>query len=756
MRIFTVVVLVGLLTACSEPAEQAQKTPAFDVNIRWTSYGIPHVTANDWSSLGYGFAYATANDAVCVIARDVVMVNGELSRHFGAEDDNVASDVFHRSELTAQKLEKHRAGEDADSRAFTRGYVAGYNRFLDDHAGSLPGSCANADWVRKIDADDVARLTIGVAIRYGLARFGTSMVNAAPPGQEVARLELDVDLPTGIGSNAVGIGSALSATGGGILLGNPHYPWRGSSRFHMIHTTIPGELDVMGASLYTTTRIGIGFNKDVAWTHTVSTAARFTLYQLSLHPENPLRYRYGNEYRDLTPQAVSVERLGDNGELVAEEHTVWRSHYGPVIVSDELPWTDTHAYAVRDAVIDNNRAGTTYRAMHLAGSVEELVTAISQQGVYWTNTIAADRHGKALYADISGTPNVNAELLKRCRRSVPGLPDRVVVLNGADLRCEWRDDPRSAVPGALAADEMPRLIRDDYVANSNDSYWFSNPLAPLEGYSPIIGDERTARSLRTRAGLAFIQEHIDAGTRLTAEHLQDMLYSHRNFGAELLLDDVLALCDAEPSDVQAAQGDISAACATLAAWDRAQTVSSRGAQVWTEFWREAQGIDGLYAVPFDADNPVSTPRGLAVDDPAVADALRAALVTATTRLEGANVSLDAPWGEVQYDMRGSERIPIPGGQGWAGMWSMIVANLEPGRGYTPIVHGNSYIQVISWDEQGELDARGMLTYSQSEESDSPHYGDLTRLYAEGGWVTLPFSDADINADPNLRSLRLTE
>jgi acyl-homoserine-lactone acylase len=28
----------------------------YNVDIRWTSYGIPHVKADDWGSLGYGFA----------------------------------------------------------------------------------------------------------------------------------------------------------------------------------------------------------------------------------------------------------------------------------------------------------------------------------------------------------------------------------------------------------------------------------------------------------------------------------------------------------------------------------------------------------------------------------------------------------------------------------------------------------------------------------------------------------------------------
>jgi acyl-homoserine-lactone acylase len=60
------------LLSCSSDHSAAESTAiaGYDTEIRWTSYGIPHVKANNWESLGYGFAYATATDAVCVIARD--------------------------------------------------------------------------------------------------------------------------------------------------------------------------------------------------------------------------------------------------------------------------------------------------------------------------------------------------------------------------------------------------------------------------------------------------------------------------------------------------------------------------------------------------------------------------------------------------------------------------------------------------------------------------------------------------------------
>ena len=59
---------------------------------------------------------------------------------------------------------------------------------------------------------------------------------------------------------------------------------------------MPGVYDMMGASLHGVPHILIGFNQDVAWSHTVSTAQRFTLFEHELVDGNPYQYRYDDEY----------------------------------------------------------------------------------------------------------------------------------------------------------------------------------------------------------------------------------------------------------------------------------------------------------------------------------------------------------------------------------------------------------------------------------------------------------------------------
>lgn len=715
----------------------------YNVDIRWTSYGIPHVKADDWGSLGYGFAYATANDGICVFAREIARANGTLSADFGATGEHLASDTFHRAIVTQERVQRNAAAMSENMRSYTAGFVAGYNRFVDDNRDKLPAACAGEKWVRPISELELGRTFIAVGIRYGTGNFAAGIAAAAPPGEPVAALTLDYDMPRGIGSNAIALGSDLTQSGKGILFGNPHYPWHGPARFHMIHTTIPGEIDTMGASLLSGSFVVIGFNKDIAWTHTVSTALRLTLFELELNPENPMQYRYGEEYRDIERIEVAVPLEADDSQ-----QTIYMTHHGPVLVSDTLPWTSTRAYAVRDAILNNNAAFATYEALQSAASVADVEAAISKQGIFFVNTIAADRHGNAFYADISSTPHLDMNILTNCRREVSGLPPQVLILDGSSPDCDWRDDPRSTVPGNLPADDMPRATSTRYFTNSNDSYWLSNPDEPLEGYLPTIGPERTARTLRTRAGLVFLNEYLEQGSKLEADDIQSLLLSHRHFGAELLLDDVLAIC--ENND------EIAMSCDVLRKWDRTANVDSRGMQVWTEFWEVAHHIDDIYAVPFDPDDPVNTPRGIATDNEAVRNGVRGALAAAQQRLLDADIELDKPWGDVQFAERNGARIPVPGGPGRHGMFSYINTDFTKGKGYTPIANGNSYIQVVTWDDDGAPDARGILTYSQSPEADSPHYYDQTELYARGEWLQLPFTEDEILADPNLETLTLRD
>jgi acyl-homoserine-lactone acylase len=255
----------------------------------------------------------------------------------------------------------------------------------------------------------------------------------------------------------------------------------------------------------------------------------------------------------------------------------------------------------------------------------------------------------------------------------------------------------------------------------------------------------------------MIDEVLQAkeANRFDAQRMQDLLFNHRNYAAELLLDDVLGICKRGPKQVSIEKEtiDVTKTCEVLAAWDRKQDVSSRGAQIWTEFWPIVDDTPNLWTVPFDLKDPVHTPRGINGADAQVRKAVMQSLAAATKKLNDAQIPLDAPWGEVQYTQKNGRKIGIPGGS-HPSTFSNITAQFTPGKGYTPILAGNSWIQVVTWNNQGEVDARGILAYSQSEEADSPYVADQTLLYSQKQWLQLPFTQQQIAADPELRRLEL--
>jgi acyl-homoserine-lactone acylase len=793
-RVLALIGLCGLITAAGCSSGDSSGTAGgpgrdYSATIIRTTYGVPHITADNYGDLGFGDGYAYAQDNVCLLMREIVASNGQTARYFGEEDGDVAADYvytfFNSDEMIEDELFQ---GVNDDMREALRGYAAGFNQYLaDTGVDSLPEDCRGADWIRPISELDMGKVIRKLLLLASTSNFTDAIMAAEPPTQSMAQLlpqestvfDLRNPLPDSdaIGSNGYGVGSNGSQTGFGLQLGNPHFPWQGSLRFYMQHITIPGELDIMGATITGLPIVLIGFNQNVAWSHTVSTARRFSIYEVELVEGDPMKYRYEDEERDIEAVPVTIEVLLEGGTLEERTDNIYFTHYGPVIdggvLSDFLggwPNFSETLLTYRDANLSNNRAMSFWQAMAKSQSIDDLEEALKVIGNPWTNTIAADRNGEALYADVSVVPHISTEKLDLCNDSFIlmqindfGFP----ALNGSKSACEWGSDDDAPIDGIFGYDNLPKLRNRDYVGNSNDSYWLSNPDQLLTGFSRVIGREEIPQSLRTRQGFTQAEARMNAtdGKSETPgynlELLQDMLYSDMDIAEQMTRTDVVALCDAvadwsagdcdedEDGDQAYSQNptEAAAACTILADWDGLYALDSVGSSVWREFWDRVRSAPNLWVVPFDATDPVNTPNTLNDEDPGVIESVRCSLGGAVDRLVTAEVPIDRPWGEAQFRWNGdrTERIPIHGGRGRS-TFSVIGSNLVDGEGYSDIPAGNSYIHMVTWDETQCPDAFAVLTYSQSVDPASPHYSDMTEVYSAGGWNDMPFCPEDIEAE----------
>ena len=464
----------------------------------------------------------------------------------------------------------------------------------------------------------------------------------------------------------------------------------------------------------------------------------------------------------MTSDEVTVDVRQSDGSLADETRTLYNTEYGPVFTSilglPLFPWTPATAFAMGDVNAENLRYLNHFFETDRAQSTKELYEILKRyQGIPWVNTIASDSKGKALYADIGAIPAVPNSKTATCNTALGSATSALLglpVLDGSRAACNWDADPDAVVPGTFGPSHEPHLFRDDYVTNSNDSYWLSNPEQPLEGFARIIGDERAERSLRTRLGLLMVQQRMAGtdqyeGQGFTRQQLQDVVFNNRQYAGELWQDELVAMCEANPTlNGTAGPVDVSEACPILKAWDGRDDLDSNGAILFRRFASRALGspapVGGPpaspFATPFDATDPVNTPNGLNAEAPTV----QAALADAVNDLRSADIPLDAKLRDYQFTVRNGEKIPIHGGPGDPlGVFNAISAPWN-GSGFREVQHGSSIVMVTSFTD-GCPDDRSILTYSLSTNPRSPYFADQTRMFSNKEWVDPPFCGSEVRA-----------
>ncbi|MCF5725481.1 acylase [Pseudomonas syringae] len=753
------VCVAGVLLGLSLAASAREQVTQASADIRRTSFGVPHIRANDERGLGFGIGYAYAQDNLCLLANEVVTVNGERARYFGPEQatleerNNLASDVFFKWLNAPDAVAAFWNAQTPQIRQRIEGYVAGYNRYLQEQGA--PAQC-QAAWVRPLVPHDVVKLTRRLLVEGGVGQFAEALVGAKPPqttasvqpnaksfelaGANQQRFSFDR------GSNAVAVGRDRSFNGKGMLLANPHFPWVGGMRFYEMHLTIPGQLDVMGAALPGLPVINIGFNQHVAWTHTVDTSKHFTLYRLTLDPKDSTRYLLDGKSIPLDKTSVTVQVKQADGSLKAQPHTVYSSQFGPVVQwPGKLDWDSHYAFSLRDANLGNDRVLQQWYAMNRAASVDELQSSVNTlQGIPWVNTLAADDQGQSLYMNLSVVPNVSAAKLAQCSDPRAGL--QMIMLDGAHSACAWDVNPRAAQAGIFAADQLPQLKRTDYVQHSNDSAWLASPKAPLTGFSPVISQDNISLGARARFALQRLQSM--SNQPISVADLQHMVMDNEVYLAGQVMPDLLAFCAKHlGTDAVALQP----LCTALKTWDQHANLNSGiGLVHFINLMERLEAIPDAWRVAFDPAQPVTTPRGLAIDREPVAEALREAMLASTAEVAKLGLTADSTWGDIQV----SGQTPIHGGPQALGVYNAM-QTVPRADGKREVISGSSYMQIVTFDDKGPH-AQGVLAFSLSSDPASAHSKDQTLAFSQKKLSPLPFTEAQIKADPHYKEQQIKE
>jgi acyl-homoserine-lactone acylase len=774
------------ITGCYKDPVTFDDDGVLEVTITRTEFGVPHVEADNLESLGFGVGYAYAEDNLCLLADQIIKYNSQRARYFGSDQNPEVGDSLNLINDFSYKALEIRAQAEVGFpkmservRAMLSGYTKGYNHYLKiTPVDQQDPQCAGQPWLQPIEEVDLVTYALGVALLPGAGQFLAPMFIAAPPGESYApelavaskpgkeqgialvdlkQVRIPEKNPIDLGSNGWALGMDRTESQRGMLLANPHFAHTGNLRFWQFHTTIPGAMDVMGASLAGMPGIvNIGFTREMAWTHTVSTAQHFIVYNLSLDESDPtgMTYVVDGQHKQIKRQTLSVDVLV-KGAILPFRKDVFYSDFGPIIVIPELLLWGTDdsgrysAYSIKDANRNNLDLFEFWMAVNLARDMDDFKQAFKDyDGVIFNNTVAVDQNGNTFFIDDSTVPYLadEAEAALTTDPSLIALRKQtgLVILPGHSSVFDFTN----TVPFHKA----PKLERNDFVQNSNDSYWLTNPAEPMVGYSTLYA-EAGQQSLRSRMGQRLLLEAAGEDQRFSLEELEQALLSNRSYFGEMVLDDLLELCRSQGETSIVSEGKdvrLEAGCQALAQWDGTMNLDSRGAHLFRLF-AEAFQRHPLWANDFDPTDPLNTPNTLA-NDPAVLEHLAWAI----SKAHAIGLPLDASLGEVQFVERSrldgtptGTKLPWAGANDIEGGFNIFESNLGndgtvlPRHSYAPlpdsqlsaeaggyhVTSGSSWMFVMEYTDSG-LKAKGLMCYSQATNPASPYFLDQTEYYSE--------------------------
>ena len=494
------------------------------VHIYTDSYGVPHVFAENESDLFYAAGYISARDRLFQMSLVASASRGELGKLFG--DKFIKEDVYLRT-WGIHKIAVHIVEKiDEDTMEILERLCAGINARIDELDGKYPVEfkllrSAPVRW-KPVDVIAYGRLMahdlqqswkpeilFGALAQY----FGPEKLNELFPLYEPFRptiseainyphanllfstlwdLEYNIRELTGtngtsIGSNSWVISGARSETGKPILANDPHLKFTQPAKWYEMHLK-GGRFDVSGAFLAGFPLPVLGQNAAMTWGFTNIMADDIDFFIEKIHPNNPNKYRHGDNWLDMVIREEVIPRKNGGDTTIVIRET----HHGPVI-SDVHPLLKNERKVVSMAWTGNQITEeiSTLSKIGLVNDWDGFTEVVKKFSVPGQNIIFADTAGNIGW------------------RAAALIPIRI---KGGSLlpRPGW--DPAYDWQGFIPLDEMPFLYNPDkgYIATANNKI-------EDDDYPYYISNQWAEPSRIER-----IEEWLDSKEKLTVEDMKTL------------------------------------------------------------------------------------------------------------------------------------------------------------------------------------------------------------------------------------------
>ena len=698
--------------AASDEAAR-RKEHAHNTSIIRDNWGIAHVYGKSDADAVFGAIYAQAEDDFARIERNYLNGLGWLAQAEG--ESALYGDLRARLFVDPHRLRRQYRSAPSWLKALMGAWSDGLNYYLDKHAAVSPKVIHHFEpWMALCFTEgsiggDIESIDLG-----GLEKFyGPSR---KPPPRSALAAEPPVrDFPPG-GSNGFAIAPSRSASGHALLWINPHTSFYFRSELQMVSDQ---GLNAYGAVTWGQFFVYQGFNAHNGWMHTSYGGDAVDEYaETIVRQPDGLYYKYGDGLRKLQASRIVVPvKRGD--QLSIREFTVYHSHHGPVIRSENGSWIaikllQDPVHALAQSYLRTKT--TNYQTFR---KTQDMRTDTSN------NTVYADGDGTIAYFHGNFIPKRNPRF------------DFTHPVDGSNPATEWQ--------GAHAVEETITLHnpRSGWLQNTNN--W---PFSAAGDSSPKREDYPRymwvkGENPRGIHALEVLQDIHD----VTLDSLIAAGYDGHLTAFDVLLPPLFSAYDDLAAD-DARRSALKEPVALLQNWDR-RTAADSAATAVAIFWGQ-ELLDRKGAEARNAGEPVYDYLVGHMTHAERIDALSAA----TVKLQQLFGSWRTRWGDINRFQRltpdilqpfDDARPSLPVGFA-SSAWGALASFDSPGPRKTKKIYGsvgNSFVAAVEFGPT--VRAKAVMSGGQSADPKSPHFTDQAEMFTRGQLRDVLFSREDVLA-----------
>ncbi len=637
-----------------------------NIDIVRDSFGVAHIYTKTDAELAYGLAWAHAEDDFKTIQEAYLAGNSMLSKHIGFRGASI--DFLSQLIRPDDTIDSLYKTIDRKFLKVINGYAEGLNSF----ANKYP---------EQVLINELFPITPRKMLKYSLLQlfiFSEGEKAVLSIFNDAAGI-IDIRNNNGIGSNLFAFSSKKTKNNETFLAINTHQPLNGPTSWYEVHLVSNEGTNIIGATFPGAPCVLTGTNQSLGWTHTVNYPDKTDIFQLEMVKNSKSKYIVDDEILILEKfrGKAFIKVLGIP---IKVSRRYYRSIYGPTLKNKN------GFYSVRTPSLFKIRALEQWWKMNKSKTFEEFYDVLKMNEIPGFNFGYADKNDNIFYISNGIIPVRNAKY--NWRGVVPGNTRET-------LWIEYH-----------STEDLPQVLNPEsgFLYNANNTPFKStaeteNPNSedfPKEmGYS-IYDNNRSTRIL----------ELIESYDRIDFSDFKSIKFDYKyptpfNFNFV----DVNKIMEMHPEDYP----DISDLIIEIQNWDRSTNSDSIGAGIFAMFY---YNLGNYIRKPYINRN---------LSNNLIAQMLRDVKAYMVKYFNKTNVRL----GEYQKLVRGDKEIPI-----W-GMPDVITAMTSSRHldGKRKITHGESYIQLVKFSN-GRPHIESVMSYGNSENPDSPHFGDQMEMFSK--------------------------